>query len=293
MESIRSTPCATKGDELLISGGNLASYPHGSNPSPPDEPIHAQISLARMEQIFPSPVDDVDPVTLVADENRPSPANRPWVVSNMISSLDGAIAVDGVSGGLGGAGDKAMFSALRAIPDVILVASRTVVAENYRRPQTPPHIQDMREARGQSRLPRIAIVTARLSIEPTHQIFDPEARPMIITHGASPVPKRESLAKGADIVIAGETEVDLPAALEHLHEQGARCALLEGGPTLNGAFAAADLIDEWSLSSAPVIVGGTGGRAVKSSHSSEPRQFSLARTLHDEGFLFHRYLRNR
>ena len=244
-----------------------------------------------MEQIFPSPVDDVDPVALVAGEERPSPIDRPWIVSNMISSIDGAVAIDGVSGGLGGAGDKAVFSALRAVADVIVVASGTAVAENYGRPQTPEHIQKSRIERGQAPLPRIAIVSSSLSIDPDHRVFDPAARPMIITHDKSPHEKREALAAVADIVIAGEAEVDLEAAMNDLHHNGARCALLEGGPTLNGAFAAADLIDEWSMSSAPVIVGGTEGRTVRSNHSFEPRHFRLERTLHDEGFLFHRYVR--
>lgn len=245
-----------------------------------------------MEQTFPTAVDDIDPVDLLASEDRPAHPTRPWLMCNMISSLDGAIAIDGVSGGLGGPADKAVFSALRALADVIVVASGTVIAENYRKPQTPQRIQESRIQRGQSPLPRIAMISGSLSIEADHRMFDPAARPLIITHAASPEDKRSMLAEVADIIIAGEREVDLTNALEQLGSLGARCALLEGGPTLNGAFAAADLIDEWCLSSAPLIVGGNTGRAVMSNRTFEPRRYFLARTLHEDGFLFHRYLRD-
>ncbi len=244
-----------------------------------------------MEQIFPSPVDDVDPRTLLESEKRPAHAKRPWLMCNMISSVDGAISVDGVSGALGGPGDRAIFSAIRALADVIVVASGTVIAENYRKPQTAPDIQQVRIARGQAALPRIAIVSSSLAIDPNHRVFDPDAPPIVVTHAGSPAERRVALADVAEVVIAGDDEVDLQLALELLGSQGANVALLEGGPTLNGAFADADLIDEWCLSSAPMIVGGTSGRAVTSSHMFEPRRYSLTRTLHEEGTLFHRYVR--
>lgn len=246
-----------------------------------------------MEQIFPSPVDDVDPVTLFPSEARPPHAERPWVMSNMISTIDGGIEVDGVSGGLGGPGDKQVFSAIRGLADVIVAASGTVIAEDYRKPQTPQRIQDMRVARGQAPFPRLAIVTRSLSIDPNHGVFDPDARPIVVTHQGAPQDKREALAEVADIMTAGETEVVLHNALTQFAATGAKCVLVEGGPTLNGAFAEDDLIDEWSLSSSPLIVGGSGGRVVKSRNSFEPRRFRLDRTLHDDGFLFHRYLRER
>lgn len=249
------------------------------------------VALSAMEQIFPTAITNVDPIDVLASETRTAHSTRPWLMSNMISSVDGAISVDGVSGGLGGPADKRVFTAIRAVSDVIVVASGTVIAEEYRKPQTPQALQDMRVARGQTPLPRIAIVTGSLSIDPGHQVFDADAPPIVITHNSSPIEQRDALAKVADILIAGETQVDLEGALEQLGARGATCVLLEGGPTLNGAFAAADLIDEWCLSSAPLIVGGSGGRAVKSSHTFEPRRYALARTLHEDGNLFHRYLR--
>jgi hypothetical protein len=89
-----------------------------------------------MRQLLPDLLEDPDIDELFAGDEREPPVDRPWVMSNMISSIDGAAALDGVSGGLGGPGDKAVFSALRSVADVVLAAAGTVRAERYRPPQT-------------------------------------------------------------------------------------------------------------------------------------------------------------
>ena len=47
---------------------------------------------------------------------RPALPDRPWVLVNMIASVDGATAVDGRSGALGGDADNGVFHALRPSP---------------------------------------------------------------------------------------------------------------------------------------------------------------------------------
>ncbi len=60
-----------------------------------------------------------------------------WVRGNMIASLDGGATADGKSGGLGGPGDRAVFSLMRQAADVILVGAATVRIENYSGAQLP------------------------------------------------------------------------------------------------------------------------------------------------------------
>ena len=48
----------------------------------------------------------------------------------MIESADGAAAVDGLSGGLGGSADHEIFGLLRALAGVILVGAGTARAES-------------------------------------------------------------------------------------------------------------------------------------------------------------------
>jgi hypothetical protein len=51
-----------------------------------------------MRQLFPSPVDPVDPADVYGDPPRAGPGGRPGVRLNMIASVDGATTVAGVSG---------------------------------------------------------------------------------------------------------------------------------------------------------------------------------------------------
>jgi len=58
---------------------------------------------------------------------------------------------------------------------------------------------------------------------------------------------------GVSYIIAGEEELDLPLALEKLHDLfGIKTLLLEGGSILNGAFQREGVIDELSLVVAPI-----------------------------------------
>ncbi len=55
---------------------------------------------SRMRQLLPHLVDPVDPTSVYAD--LPSASHRPSVRLNMITSVDGATAIAGRSGELGG-----------------------------------------------------------------------------------------------------------------------------------------------------------------------------------------------
>lgn len=140
------------------------------------------------------------------------------------------------------------------------MASGTVIAEDYGPPELPQDVQVIRQGRGQSSLPSLAIVTKSLRIDPQHHVFSSHARPLIITSHNSDSESRKKLEEVADIIIAGDEEVDLETALVQLGNDGARVVLLEGGPSLNGAFVDAGLIDEMCLTVAPFLLGGESPR---------------------------------
>ena len=73
-----------------------------------------------MHRIYPDGPADADLVALYGDVSRPAVDGRPWVGLTMISSLDGATAVSGLSGGLGNDNDRTVFRTLRSAADVIL-----------------------------------------------------------------------------------------------------------------------------------------------------------------------------
>ncbi len=156
---------------------------------------------------------------------------------NMIASIDGASAVDGASGGLGGPGDRTIFFVLRALADVILVGASTVRAEGY----GPPKKQAQ----------RVAVVTRSGNVDWSSALFTSGAGLAIVPEDAPSIP--------VPSIRAGRGDVDLQAAVRQLE---GTIVLCEGGPTLNGQLFAAGLVDELCLTISPRVVGGDAHRII-------------------------------
>jgi riboflavin-specific deaminase-like protein len=243
-----------------------------------------------VHQALPVPAD-VDIATTFATDRRVG-TGRPWLLVNMISSLDGATAVQGVSGSLGGPADRTVFLAIRAVADVILVGAATVRAETYSVPMLSTDRQTEREARGQAPRPRLAIVSRSLDLDLRAALFsDPAHPPFVVTTTDADVERRAALAKVAEIIEAGTGSVDLLSALDQLRSRGVNVVLSEGGPTLNGQLVAAGLVDEMCLSLSPMLVGGSSRRLAEGPIGTEPLRLILDRVVTEDGFLFLRYLR--
>jgi len=224
-----------------------------------------------VRQLLPTFVDPVDPMAVYADP--PVAAGRPGVRFNMIASVDGATAVDGVAGGLGGEADRALFALLRRLADVVLVAAGTARAEGY----------------GPSPVP-IAVVTRSCRLDWDSRFFTAQdARPVVVTVATAPAEARARAAEVADVVVAGERDVDLARALDALGARGWRAVLCEGGPTLNGQLAAAGLLDELCLTLSPRLVGGDAKRLLAGPLLPGPPTLTLASACEEDGFLFLRF----
>src|SRR5436305_295495 len=127
------------------------------------------------------------------------------VRANFVSSLDGASTLQGKSAGLSSEADRALFHLLRSMTDVVLVGAGTARAENYGGAKAPERTQP----------PPIAIVSKSLDLDPAARLFtDTTVPPIVITCAASPDRVRERLSTVADIVVAGDADVDLRAALD-------------------------------------------------------------------------------
>lgn len=240
-------------------------------------------------------VDDFDELraAYLADE-RAHADGGPWVLLNMITSIDGAIAVDGLSGGLGNDADFAVFQTLRSLADVILVGSGTAATENYKVPRPTPEIAARRDAAGQQPRPIITLVSRSLRIDLSGPLFsDPTYRPMVVTAASSPTDRREEISAVADVVVAGDDEVEFRAAVDTLAERVGPVILAEGGPTLNGQLVAADVLDELCITVSPLVVGGDGGRMVANGPDHDPRQFTVDRAMVGGDLIFTRLLRRR
>lgn len=244
-----------------------------------------------MRQLLPQPAD-VDPGTTYAADQRAGNGGRPWLVVNMISSLDGATAVDGVSGPLGGPADKEVFGAVRAVADVILVGAGTVAAEGYGPPRPSAARRRERRARGQQPVPRLAVVSRRLELDLDSRLFAPGSeRPLVLTTADADPVRRQGVAEVAEVVEVGEREVDVATAVELLGRRGAGVVLAEGGPTLNGQLVAAGLVDELCLTLSPTLVAGDSARVSHGPFAAMAAPMRLDRVLTADDLLFLRYVR--
>ena len=241
-----------------------------------------------MRMLFPDATDTIDPVAVYADV--PYNEQRPAVRLNMIVSVDGGTSWGGVSGALGGPADKALFSVLRSLADVVLVAAGTARAERYGPAILPATMQDARRERGQTPVPPIAVVTRSCQLEWDTPFFTAAVeRPLVITVASAPESDRARAAEVADVVVAGEQDVDLAAAIDALGARGARHVLAEGGPTLNGQLAKAGLLDEVCLTLSPRLASGDAKRIIAGSTLDELLALRLHSVVEDDDYLFLRY----
>src|SRR6478735_5106041 len=99
------------------------------------------------------------------------PDTGSWLRANMVASVDGAIAVQGLSAGLSSPADKRVFSVLRSLADVVMVGAGTARAENYGGARIPERFAGLRSSLGQAAVPPIAVVSRRLDLDPEARLF--------------------------------------------------------------------------------------------------------------------------
>jgi riboflavin biosynthesis pyrimidine reductase len=237
-----------------------------------------------MRRLFPTPAELDDDG--LADAYGLLPGRSVRV--NFITSLDGAVSVDGRSGGLGSPGDRRVFQVLRALADVVLVGHGTAAAEGYSAVAADSPVGRLRSGLGRPATMPIAVVSQRASLDPASSLVTGAVSPTIlVTCASSDVGRREALAAaGVIVLVCGDDEVDLPLALDRLAALGHEQVLCEGGPTLFRDALAAGVVDEVDLSMAPALVGeehrlvsGLGGVV----------RLTLRQVLEEDGVLFTRY----
>jgi riboflavin biosynthesis pyrimidine reductase len=207
----------------------------------------------------------------------------------MIASADGAVTLDGRSGGLSGPADKMIFTVLRSVADLVLVGAGTARAEHYRPVQQDEIWLQLRPEN--SPPPPVAVVTGTLDLTGCEQLLTVPSGPsqtIIITTAAAPADRKAALAPYTRLIEAGDKQVDMPAAVDALRGLGYSSILTEGGPPLIGELIAAGLIDELCLTTSPLLAVGSAGRIVSGPPARQ--RLSLAHALLDDDFLLCRYL---
>lgn len=187
------------------------------------------------------------------------PAERPYVVLNMVGSADGKSTVDGREVGLSSPADKLVLQAIRVHADAVLdgagtarasgasplIQNKVLRAERRRRGHKEPPLQVILSRYGN--LPLDAPYLTRRDFRCI--IFvgsEAEAHQVDQLRGTGR--EIETLTAGVDPVTEMLTRLRAKYRV--------RQVVLEGGPTLNGSFVRARALDEYFLTVSPHIVGG-------------------------------------
>jgi riboflavin biosynthesis pyrimidine reductase len=186
----------------------------------------------------------------------------PCVYANFVETIDGVVAIPALerSNALvadGSEDDRFLMGLLRALADVVLIGSGTLLASPKGRwrpegvyPKGKDAFAELRRKLGKPEHPEVAIVTTGASLDVDHPVLA-EAVVLTTARGAAGL---EGAVPQVVAVNDGDW-VDLRAALELLRTRGHSSVLSEAGPTTFGELLAQGLVDELFLTVSPVLAG--------------------------------------
>ncbi len=265
--------------------------------------IHPSVSIELNRLLAPG-----DPATVreivtglglrerAADALTSAGRRRPYVLLNMVATLDGRATLAGRSGPISDAADRALFHGLRSVVDAVMVGAGTVRAERYGPIVRDSDTRRARREHGLREQPLACVVSAGLGFPPDLPLLrDPDSEVAFLTPSPASLP---ATAARVDYVRARREDgaLDLPVALGELHDRlHVRTLLCEGGPHLNGELLAAGLADELFLSVSPMLAGEDPTderpplRILAGSDFDPPLALELLSVLEHDSHLFLRY----
>jgi riboflavin biosynthesis pyrimidine reductase len=209
----------------------------------------------------------------------PLPKDRPYVIANLVTSLDGVVSL-GVPGKTGGSEisgsnrhDHMLMGLLRAVADAVVVGAGTLreghgsapIAANVYPPLAGAYAA-LRASLNKEDGPLAVIVTASGDLDRSMPIFNSTGRTLMVTTQQGAQRLRETQlpaevrieevdAEGLDAGggITARAVLDAAARV-----RACTIVLVEGGPHLLGDFFAGGAIDEQFLTLSPQIVGRDG-----------------------------------
>ena len=203
----------------------------------------------------------------------PEHPERPYVISNFVSTLDGVVSLE-VSGQAVGdvisgfsQQDSMVMGLLRAAADVVIVGAGTLRASprhlwtaEYIFPPCTDAYKALRNRLGIPPSPLNVIITARGNIDVTLPVFQSDAVSVLIVTTADGARHISTLQLPKSVQVStgvGGTSLTARGILGAVTSASpsSRLVLIEGGPHLLGDFLAEGCLDELFLTLAPQVAG--------------------------------------
>jgi len=200
------------------------------------------------------------------------PPTLPWLRVNMVSTLDGAAnGESGKSGSINNEADKRVFHALRDQADAIVVGAGTARTERYRVAKVP------------------LVIVSHRGLVPEQLHDAPAGKVLLVTCADSLGLDDARRALGEDqVIVAGQSQVDLAAMKAALVERGLNNLLSEGGPHLLRDLLDAGAADELCLTWVPRVIGGVHPRILEGAAVDVPMRLALL--MEEHGTLIGRWI---
>lgn len=203
----------------------------------------------RVDRLWPDPTANLDLDEAFHDlALPPAPAGRAWLGVNMVTTIDGRATRAGTAEAMAGRADRRLMRLLRSGFDAVASGAGTLRRSDFFS-WLPDDLARGRVDRGLAPQP-IAVLIAGHGEVPLDRRFFAAEQPRIVATGTGHDPRlADDLAGRAELLIAPTPEPEPAWLLSVLRERGIRSVLLEGGPSTNARFLAADLIDElyWTV----------------------------------------------
>lgn len=238
----------------------------------------------KLTRVHPGPAESID---LDVEASRATllewyrPPRPEWLRTNLVLNVAGsATGSDGTSESLTTGADRRVLGVIRELSDVVLVGASSVRTEGYRVPTRS----------------RLAILTGTGELA-GHQLAPEKLERVTVIGPAAALERAAAALPGAELLevaspddgVGGEdARVDVRSAVGSLRAAGYSSIVCEGGPSLAAQLATAGLVDEWCLTTAPLL-GPVRSAALAGAVPDGPLE--LAQVLIDEtSTLFARWL---
>lgn len=209
----------------------------------------------------------------------------PYVVVNMVCSVDGRVSIEGKASGMGDAADRSVMRTLRSKVDAVMIGGGTLRAESL---SLGLDSEDTRPV-------PLAVIVTNTGEVPLESNLIRDARQHVLILLAENAPdltesRLGHLAEVRRVPVDASGKVDPTTALQIMRSgYGINTLLVEGGPTLNGSLIQARLINELFVTLAPLLTGDTapGTPSILGRALIEPQTLTLlsAHLAGDELFL--------
>ena len=214
-----------------------------------------------MQEAHFQPIDEAEVYhNLVFPE---APYDRPYILLNMVCTVDGKATIAGKAGPIGGTLDHMLMRRIRSVVDALMYGAGTLRTDQVD-PSLPPELQKLRVSRGLSPLP-LAIVVSSSGQIPLGNLFFrvPNVTKLVIVPSDIAQQVRQDLEAHAQVVTPGPSPLEPRQFMGALRtEWGVKRLVVEGGPSLNHSLFAAGLADEIFLTLAPKIVGDSAAKTI-------------------------------